>query len=199
MDNHDLLMLERKLEKARQDLISFFTCNHNFYIDLIQLLDKYRDGYFDENKFSIKFSTLFRIMTNRVQSRDLDTRHYSHMEEDVEALKLDYPNEFIEFVGIIKLHVTDRQSLGYNHMYRLIYGEPTWEILKNDIDEVAIEQLINNKIVLEVPKKIIDEMVEDSLSGGDGRFSKTIPYNLVIDGINLQVEAELELEVDKDK
>ena len=84
-------------------------------------------------------------------------------------------------------------------MCRLIYGEPILEILEKDIDEVFIEQLINNKIVLKVPKIIIDEMVEDSLSGGYGGFSKKIPYNLVIDGISLEVEVELELEVDKDK
>lgn len=199
MDNYEMLILERKLEDARYDLMKLFSSNKDFYVDLIKILDRYKTSRFETKRFVIKFSTLFRIITDRVQAKDLDVREYSEMRLCVETLESRYPNEFLEFVSIVKHHVINRKTLGYNHIYRMIYGESTWDISKNNIDEIYLEQTIDNKISIKVPEKTLSQIVDDYRSGGEGEFDKTIPYNLVVDGLDLEVFAEINLEVKKEK
>ena len=130
MDNRELLILKNKLEEAQYDLFKFFSLNNDFHMDLIKILDRYKSNYFDRKKYEKKFSALFRIITNRVQDKDLDIKEYQEIKLAVEILEFHHPKEFIEFANIIKFHVYDWSSLGYNQACRLIYGETIWDILE---------------------------------------------------------------------
>lgn len=134
-------MLREKIELAEKSIAEFRENHKDCYGVLMFLLQKYNNNYFNENKFSLHYRHLFRIIANRVQEEDVNTRLFTSMNEDVKKIQDIYGDVFDTFSTLVRRHV-DRSNVGYNALARLMYGESIDYIMRETSEEENRRQVL---------------------------------------------------------
>ncbi|NLY44034.1 MAG: AAA family ATPase [Clostridiaceae bacterium] len=168
-----------RLERSEKAITKFRENNKEFFGELMFLLHKYRDYYFNKKRFSLNYRCLFRIITDRTREGDTDNILYNQMKEDVEKIRNKYEYIFNDFSAIVKRHV-DMDGNGYNMLVRLMYGESVDYILQ----ETDMEETKRQRLRFDVITNLMDVFNEEK----NGYFSDGIAKNIFITNFIIQSE-----------
>jgi len=166
-----------RLERAEKAITEFRDKNKECYGELIFLLHKYRNYYFHKKRFSLNYRCLFRIITDRLREEDINNKLYNPMKEDVERIRSKYEDTFDDFTTLVKRHV-DMESIGYNVLARLMYGESIEYILQ----ETDTEETKRQELRLDVITKFLNIYNDKE----DEHFSNGITKNIFITNLITQ-------------
>jgi len=105
--------------KVIKNIYDFGVKEPDFLEELIIIMDKYGDWPFD--RASYEFRDLFRILSERERMPESSEEIYSKMKEDVNSLKIKYPDAFNKFSLLIRKYVTyEDNAIGYTSFIRCI-------------------------------------------------------------------------------
>lgn len=89
-------------KKVINNLCEFKEKYPEFYDSLMQLVEKYKDSYYENKGFSLRYRDLFRILSQREREPWVRPGEYDKMKQDVYMLKIKDPEVFEKFSLLIK-------------------------------------------------------------------------------------------------
>lgn len=106
-------------DKVVKNIYDFAVKEPDFFEELTIIMDKYGDWPYDIVKY--EFRDLFRILSERERMPESSEEEYSKMKDDVNLLRVKYPDAFNEFSLLIRKYVTyEDNAIGYNSFIRCI-------------------------------------------------------------------------------
>lgn len=108
--------------KVINNLCEFKENYPEFYDSLMQLIKKYKDSYYENKGFSLRYRDLFRILSQREREPWVLPGEYDKMKQDVYMLKIKDPEIFEKFSLLIKKYVVyDEHGIGYSRFISCMY------------------------------------------------------------------------------
>ncbi|MGF7396676.1 hypothetical protein EDC21_104183 [Thermohydrogenium kirishiense] len=108
--------------KVINNLCEFKENYPEFYDSLMQLVEKYKDSYYKNKGFSLRYRDLFRILSQREREPWVLPGEYDKMKQDVYMLKIKDPEVFEKFSLLIKKYVVyDENGIGYSSFISCMY------------------------------------------------------------------------------